>query len=182
MAKIQDSEWGGHLTLNCRGARGLAGGQGHWVWATRGVSRENTWSPREQSQVETVLSGQPCLSGAEPTTQRLEWTLHTEVSVQNHGSLGPTPTIPTLVRPSCLPSISSAGRPGSWTRDTAPCQPPQGALLHRGRGLTRMSPLDSCRQCRASSWLVPAPGKMLEQAAVSRSSTGGGRREKHLQG
>lgn len=49
---------------------------------------------------------------------------------------------------------------------------PEGPSLHRGQCLTRMSPLDSCKQCRASSWLVPAPGKMLEQAAVSRSSTG----------
>lgn len=39
-----------------------------------------------------------------------------------------------MVRPSCLPPISSADRPGSWTRDTAPRQPPQGALLHRGAG------------------------------------------------
>lgn len=49
---------------------------------------------------------------------------------------------------------------------------PESPFQHQGQCLTRMSPLDSCRQCKASSWLVPAPRKMLEQAAVSRSSTG----------
>ena len=94
--------------------------------------------------------------------------------VWNQGSLGPTPTIPNLVRPSCLPQISSPTglAPGQHTR--IPASLPKGPSLHRGQCLTRMSPLDSCRQCRASSWLVPAPGKMLEQAAVSRSSTGEG--------
>ena len=54
--------------------------------------------------------------------------------VQDQGSLGPTPYHPHLGQ--TLPPASNqlADRPGSWTRDTAPCQPPQGALLHRGAG------------------------------------------------
>ena len=85
---------------------------------------------------------------------------------------GRDPTITNSAGPSGLSQISKpAGlAPGQhrWVHPSLP----EGPSLHRGQCLTRMSPLDSCKQCRASSWLVPAPGKMLEQAAVSRSSTG----------
>lgn len=100
-------------------------------------------------------------------------------------TFGGAPTTPSLVRPSCLPPISrpAALAPGQQTWIHASL--PQGPSPHQGHRLTRMSPLDSCRQCRASSWLVPAPGKILEQAAVNRSSTGasvGGEEKKSRSG
>lgn len=95
--------------------------------------------------------------------------------VWNQGSLRPTPYHPQLGQTFLPASNQLADRPGSWRAHTQiPASLPKGPSLHQGQCLTRMSPLDSCRQCRASSWLVPAPGKMLEQAAVSRSSTGEG--------
>lgn len=95
-------------------------------------------------------------------------------------ALGGAPTTPSLVRPSCLPQISMLAVLAPVQQTWVQASLPAGPSLHQGRCLTRMSPLDSCRQCRASSWLVPAPGKILEQAAVNRSSTGAsvGRREK----
>lgn len=105
--------------------------------------------------------------------------------------LGHAPTTPNLLEPSSLSQISMPGglAPGQQRQIHASLA--EGPSLYRGQCLTRMSPLDSCRQCRASSWLVPAPGKMLEQAAVSRSSTAlweqgrkrarGGRRGSHFQ-
>lgn len=87
--------------------------------------------------------------------------------------LGGAPSTLNLVRPSGPSQISMPrGLPPEQQRCIR-ANLPEGPALHRGQCLlTRMFPPDSCRQCRASSWLVPAPGKMLEQAAVSRSSTG----------
>lgn len=86
--------------------------------------------------------------------------------------LGLAPMNPKLVRSSILSQISMPAGLAVGQQRWIHVSPPEGPSLHQGQCLTRISPLDSCRQCRASSWLVPAPGKILEQAAVSRSSTG----------